>query len=251
VVTLAVAGALSSSIPPLSSNAAAASSGPLVAEGSNFAQTARARLTIAPGTAGPNRFNLKLEDYDSGDPLEVEEAALRVKSLSHPELGETTVRLDKRSGGSFEAVADSLSVDGRWSIAVAARRGTDTLEIPLEISTRATGYREERIAAEGQPTIHKLTDAETRQLQVYVDPERPGRSELHLTLFGPDGVELPTDSIVVIAVPPNGSSSSLATRRFGPGHFVSDIDLMKGSYLFDAVATTPGGKIRFLTELEI
>jgi copper transport protein len=251
IVTLAIAGMLSSTIPPVSSNAAAAGAGPLVAEGSNFAKTARARLTVTPGTAGPNRFNLELEDFESGDPLDVEEAALRLKSLSQPELGESTLELEEKSGGRYEAVADSLSVDGRWRIEVATRKGTTTLEIPLEISTRAPGYREERIAAEGQPTIHKLTDAEERQLQVYVDPERPGKSELHLSMFGPDGVELPTDSIVVIAVPPKGSTSSLTTRRFGPGHFVSDIDLVRGGYLFDVVATTPDGKIRFLPELKI
>jgi copper transport protein len=251
IVTLAVAGMLSSSIPPVSSNAAAAGSGPLVAEGSNFAKTARARLIVTPGTAGPNRFNLELEDYESGDPLDVEEAALRLKSLSQPELGDSTLELENKSEGIYEAVADSLSVDGRWRIEVATRKGTTTLEIPLEISTRATGYREERIAGEGQPTIHKLTDAQNRQLQVYVDPERPGKSELHLTLFGPDGVELPTDSIVVICVPPKGSTSSLTTRRFGPGHFVSDVDLVEGGYLFDVLATTPDGKIRFLPELTI
>jgi copper transport protein len=252
VITLALAGMLSTSVPPVSV-AAAGEAARVTIEGSDFARTADAVLTIEPGTAGPNRFKLSLTEAGSGDPLEgVTGVTLRFTSVSNPAVGESSVSLEDKGDGNFEASGSNVSVDGRWRVTVAVTTSANSFDIPLEFSTRATGYTTDTSAVAGQPTIYSVTDPQGRQLQVYSEPDKPGRSELHLTLFDASGTELAVNEVVAIAVPPNEDSVTLVTRRFGPGHFVSDVTLKKGRYHFDVSFTTAAGKsMRFPAEMEV
>jgi hypothetical protein len=125
------------------------------------------------------------------------------------------------------------------------------MDIPVEFSTRAVGYTSDRSVVEGQPTIYQVIDPQGRQLQLYAQPEEPGRSELHLTLFDASGTELAADEVVAIAEPPGEPSVSLVTRRFGPGHFVADVTLTRGRYDFDVTFTAAGERLRFPAEMRI
>jgi copper transport protein len=251
VVTLALAGLLSSSVPPVSI-AAAAEEARVTVEGRDFAGTVQATFTIEPGTAGPNRFKLALTDPDSEDPIDdIEGATLRFSSLSNPSVGESTLAMERTGDGRFEATGSNLSVDGRWRVVVTATTAGNSVEIPLELSTRAVGYTSDRSVVEGQPTIYQVTDPQGRQLQVYAQPDQPGRSELHLTLFDTSGTELPVDGVVAIAEPPGKPSVSLVTRRFGPGHFVADVTLVRGRYRFDVTFTSAGQTLRFPAEMRV
>lgn len=251
VVTLALAGLLSSSVPPIS-EAAAAEEARVTVEATDFAETVLATLTIEPGTAGPNRFKLALTDPDSGDPLDdFEGATLRFSSLSNPAVGESTVEMEQVEEGRFEATGSNVSVDGRWRAVGTITTAGNSFEIPLEFSTRAVGYTSDRSVVEGQPTIYQVIDPQGRQLQLYAQPDEPGRSELHLTLFDASGTELAVDEIVAIAEPPGEPGVSLATRRFGPGHFVADVTLTEGRYRFDVTFTTPDGSLRFPAEMRV
>jgi copper transport protein len=251
VVTLALAGLLASSVPPVSV-AAAAEEARVTVEGSDFAETVLATLTIEPGTAGPNRFRLALTDPDSEDPIEdVEGATLRFTSLSNPSVGESSVEMEQAQEGRFQATGSNVSVDGRWRVVATVTTAGNSVEIPLEFSTRAVGYTSDRSVVEGQPTIYQVIDPQGRQLQVYAQPDEPGRSELHLTLFDASGTELAVDEIVAIAEPPGDPSISLATRRFGPGHFVADVTLTEGRYRFDVTFTAAGETLRFPAEMRV
>ena len=252
VITLAIAGMLSTSVPPVS--VAAEGEAALVeVEGTDFARTAEAGLTVEPGTAGPNRFKLSLVEPGSGDPLDgVTGVTLRFSSLSNPAVGESSVEMEKKGDGEYEASGSNVSVDGRWKVTVAITTSSNSFDIPLEFSTRATGITTDTSRVEGQPTIYSFTDPQGRQLQVYSEPDRPGRSELHLTFFDTSGTELAVKEILAISVPPKEQSITLVTRRFGPGHFVSDVTLEEGRYQFDVTATTEAGEsMRFPAEMEV
>lgn len=252
VVTLAIAGMLSTSVPPIS--VAAAGEAALVeVEGANFGRTAEASLTIEPGTAGPNRFKLLLTEPESGDPLDgVAGVALRFSSLSNPAVGESSIEMEDKGDGRYESSGSNVSVDGRWRVTVAVTTADNSFDIPLEFSTRATGFTSDESRVEGQPTIYSFTDPQGRQLQVYAQPDKAGRSELHLTFFDTSGTELAVREIVAIAVPPEEPSVTLVTRRFGPGHFVSDVTLTEGRYHFDITSTTEAGEsMRFPAEMEV
>ena len=251
VVTFAVAGMLSTSVPPVSV-AAAAEEARVRVEGTDFAGTVEAQLTLEPGTAGPNRFTVALTDLASDDRLERASVTLRLMSLSNPAAGESTIDMESQGQGRFVATGSNVAVDGRWRATVTITIPGNSLEIPLEFSTRATGYVSDRSVVEGQPTIYSFTDPQGRQLQVYSEPDRPGDSELHLTLFDSSGTELAVTEIVAIAAPPGEPSASLVTRRFGPGHFVSDVTLKRGRYEFDVTARTEAGEtVRFPAEMEV
>ncbi len=252
IITLAIAGMLSTSVPPVS--VAAAGEAALVeVEATDFARTAEARLIVEPGTAGPNRFKLSLVEPGSGDPLDkVTGVTLRFSSLSRPAVGESSVEMEEKGDGEYEVSGSNVSVDGRWKVTVAVTTSGNSFDIPMEFSTRATGITTDTSRVEGQPTIYSFTDPQGRQLQVYSEPDKPGRSELHLTFFDTSGTELAVKEILAISVPPKEQGITLVTRRFGPGHFVSDVTLKEGRYQFDVTATTEAGEsIRFPAEMEV
>lgn len=252
VITMAIAGMLSTSVPPVS--VAAAGEAALVeVGGTDFGRTAEATLTIEPGTAGPNRFKLSLVEPGSGNAVDgVTGVTLRFSSLSSPAVGESSLEMEEKGDGDYESSGSNVSVDGRWRVTVAVRTSDNSYDIPLEFSTRATGFTSDESRVEGQPTIYSFTDPRGRQLQVYSEPDKPGRSELHLTLFDTSGTELAVKEILAISVPPEGPSVTLVTRRFGPGHFVSDVTLKEGRYHFDVTATTETGEsMRFPAKMEV
>ncbi len=251
-LTLALAGMLSTSVPPISV-ASGAEEARVTVGGSDFAGTTGATLTVEPGTAGPNRFRVELTDLNSDSPVDdVSGVTLRFSSPSNPAVGESTVTADEQDDGHFQASGSNVSVDGRWRVTVLVTTPGNSFEIPLEFSTRAVGYTSDSSVVEGQPTIYSVTDPQGRQLQVYSQPDRPGRSELHLTLFDASGTELIVNEILAIAVPPDDPSVTLVTRRFGPGHFVSDITLERGRYEFDITARTEAGDtVRFPARMEV
>lgn len=251
-IILALTGILSTTAPP-ASMADAAEDAWVVTEGTNFARTVQATLTVEPGTAGPNRFVLELTSPASGDPLEdVREVSLRFTSASNPTVGETLLEMQRSDPGRFTATGSNVAIPGLWRVVATVNTQGDALEIPLEFSSRGEGYLVDVAAMEGQPTIFMITDPQGRQLQIYTDPERPGRSELHLTMFDESGIELAVDNIIAIAVPPGDSSRTLVTRRFGPGHFVSDITLEEGEYRLDITAQTEDGTtVRFPASVQV
>lgn len=252
VITLALAGMLSSSVPPVS--VAAAGEEPRVSvEGTDFARTVEATLVVEPGTAGPNRFTVELTDLNSDSSLEdVNAATLRFVSLSNPAVGESNVELERSDDGRFEATGSNVSVPGRWRATLSVTTAGNSFEIPLEFSTRAPGYTFTDSAVEGQPTIYSVIDPEGRQMQTYAEPDEAGPSELHLTLFDASGTELTVDEITAIVVPPGEQSVALVTRRLSPGHFIADVTLKSGSYLLDITVTTGTGEnLRFPAEMEI
>src|SRR2546425_1054935 len=67
--------------------ATAAAAQHVVVVGSNFATTVRVRLTVTPGTVGPNEFQARVTDYDPGRPAPATAVRLQFSLPSRPDLG--------------------------------------------------------------------------------------------------------------------------------------------------------------------
>ena len=213
-------------------------SGPIVVTGSDFATTTRARLTVTPGLAGPNDFDLKLSDFDTGAPAEVDAVTLRFE-LAGSTISATTLDLEGAGAGEWSGSGSQLSLDGAWHVMVLARRGAETLEIELHLTTRPP--EQTQTVTSGIPPIYTLTIPSGQSIQAYNDPSTAGPNEFHLTAFDADGKELPLASASVTATGPEDPPAALELRRLSAGHFVGDATLTAGEWHFDVIATGENG----------
>jgi len=96
----------------------------------------------------------------------------------------------------------------------------------------------------GQPTLYTFTLEGGLQIQAYVDPGEPGRTnQVHVTVFDADGKELPLHAAMVSITPPEGAPFEPKMLRFSPGHFAANIDLTAGTWSFDITAHAETGQM--------
>src|SRR5207249_2124454 len=106
-----------------------------------------------------------------------------------------------------------------------------------DLTTRALPQNINCQSAPGRPTLCTILFPGGNQMQAYVDPAKPGKSNVHFTFFDAKGNELPIASASVSGLAPGGASEMLRTRRFSAGHFVSDVTLVPGTWRFRVHAT--------------
>jgi copper transport protein len=214
----------------------------LVATGSDFAKSARVRLVITPGFVGGNKFELTAADFDTGKPLDASRISLSFSQPDRPEIRPSVVELQK-SGDRWTASGTALARRGSWTVTALVQQPATSVQVSLRVSPRIPPQRIATVRVEGQPTIYTISLTGGHTMQVYFDPDKPGPNQMHVTFFDPKGGELPADSAQVTAVPPKGTEADLPTRRFGPGHFVSDVTLAKGRWRFEISAATSAGPV--------
>jgi copper transport protein len=210
--------------------------------GSDFATTMNVSLVITPGTAGPNGFNVDVTDFDSGAPLDATDVSLRFEPVGIAGVGPSTLDL-KHHGDRWMGNGSQVSIAGVWTITVVVQTASSGTEIPLTLVTSLPDQDVSVATAEGQPDIYTVAFPDGEQLQLYNDPGTPGADELHLTAFDADGVELPIKDAVMVAVTPDGTASSVPPRRFSAGHFVGDLTLTAGDWMFFVQATARDGRV--------
>ncbi len=211
----------------------------VVVTGSDFATTMKVRLTITPGTVGPNTFRVDATDYDTGRPLPLTAVSLRFEPEGEASIGASTLALAK-AGGAWQAKGTQLALSGPWRITVVAQGASGATEIPLEVRPRLN--QTVTVArAPGQPDLYTIDLPGGSQFQAYLDPDTPGPSQLHFTAFDAQGQELPLASAAFSAQGPGSAPATLHAKRFGPGHFVADANLTAGRWIFDVRATTEAG----------
>ena len=112
VAVVLVAAALVNVAPPVASatSTTAATATQLVVTGSDFATTVKVRLTVSPGTAGFNNFDLRVTDYDTGALVRASSVELEFTQPLRPQLGESTLTLKRQSDGTFAARGGNLSI---------------------------------------------------------------------------------------------------------------------------------------------
>src|SRR5262249_25900109 len=81
--------------PPVQVAAASVDAQPprVVADGSDYATTVRLAVSLAPGLVGFNQFDVRLTDYDTGDPLDANGVTLRFHPEIRPDIANSSLRL--------------------------------------------------------------------------------------------------------------------------------------------------------------
>jgi len=228
--------------PPSASVRATAVTGRVVATGNDFGTTVRVRLEITPGNAGPNRFTARITDYDTGDVVAARAVTVRLMPADRIDVPPSTMTL-ARSGSRWVVDSPVVAIAGPWQATVGVDGPDGAVDVPLRFSTRQPPQQVTEQRTPGLPTIYTITIG-GRKVQTYVDPGRAGNNEVHFTFFDSSGNETPTDITAVSARRTGGTSQSLEFRRLGPGHFVADASLTRGTWRFTA-RTTDGSAPAF------
>ena len=239
-----VTGIMAGLAPPTQYAAVTAPPSPdqVVVSGNDFAQTVRVRLTAQPGTPGPNTFDVRIEDFDTGDPVAARSVRLRFRLPERSDVGESEQELSRAAEGVWRGQGTNLSVGGTWRVGVLIQQAADSQEIPLDLKTRAPAQQVEVIeGGPGQPDLYTISLPGERSVQAYVDPGTPGANEVHFTFFDPAGGELPVADARINATPAGGPRQELEVRRLGPGHFVAGAELQTGTWRFGVETTAEDG----------
>jgi copper transport protein len=214
---------------------------PVVVRGSDFATTTRVTLTITPGTVGPNTFVAEVTDYDTGEPVDARAVSLTFDLPDQPQVA-STLDLHHTARGTWEADGTALAQNATWTVTVLVEGAGNSVQVPLHVTPRRPEQHISVSRVEGQPDLYTITLEDGMQIQSYVDPGHPGRTnQVHVTAFDQDGKELPLKSATVSITPPTGAAFQPDMLRFGPGHFAANIDLTAGRWSFDIQAHARDG----------
>jgi copper transport protein len=215
---------------------------PLVVTGADFATTTRVRLEISPGTVGSNTFVAGVTDYDSGEPVDARRVSLTFDLPDQPDV-RSTLPLE-RTDGSWRGQGTALAQPGTWTVTVLVEGSGNSVEVPLRVTLTTPGQQVDISKVPGQPTLYTITLEGGLQIQAYVDPGEPGRTnQVHVTAFDADGKELPLHAATLSITPPEGAPFEPTLLRFGPGHFAANIDLTAGTWSFDVTAHPETGQV--------
>jgi hypothetical protein len=107
--------------------------------GNDYGTSVRVRLDVTPGSAGPNRFDATVEDYDSGQPVAAETVSLDFRLADRPDVAPARLELAREPDGHWRGAGNGISIDGRWTVTALVQTATDAVEVPMEVGTRAAG----------------------------------------------------------------------------------------------------------------
>jgi len=241
-IVFGIAGYLTGFAPPRYSPAAAAAPPALVATSHDFATSVRMRLEVAPGTVGVDQFTAFVTDYDTGRPVGADRITLSFSKPDRPDIGTSVLDLTRTAPGTYRAEGTNLSLDGPWAISALVVQGVRSVEVPLILTARSLPQTVRTIEAPGQPTLYVIDLGGGPQLNVYLDPDKPGPNEVHVTFIDASGNELPIPTAATVtAAVPGQTLRGLPVRRFGPGHFVADETFPAGTWNLEFSGTAKDG----------
>jgi hypothetical protein len=147
-------------------------------------------------------------------------------------------------GGSWRGQGTALAQPGTWTVTVLVEGSASSVEVPLQVTPMTPGHHVDISKVPGQPTLYTITLEGGVEIQAYVDPGEPGRTnQVHVTAFDADGKELSLHAATVSITPPEGAPFEPEMLRFGPGHFAANIDLTAGTWSFDITAHEETGQM--------
>jgi copper transport protein len=239
---LLATGVLTGLPPKLNEEPAGPGARPLVVTGADFATTTRVRLEVSPGTVGPNTFVADVTDYDSGEPVDARRVSLTFDLPEQPDVN-STLRL-QRTDAKWRGQGTALAQLGTWTVTVLVEGSGSSVEVPLEVTPKTPGQHVDVSKVPGQPSLYTITLEGGLQIQAYVDPGEPSRTnQVHVTAFDADGKELRLHAATLSITPPEGAPFEPKMLRFGPGHFAANIDLTAGTWSFDITAHGETGEM--------
>jgi copper transport protein len=241
-----VASALVNVAPPVASAAPATTlqSRQLVVSGSDFATTVNVRLAVSPGTAGFDDFTLRVADYDTSATVNASSVQLEFTQPLRPQLGQSTLTLKRQSDGTFAARGGNLAIAGIWEVAVIIDNAERSTEVHLQLATVTPAPIVTAARFSGLPTLYSIQLQNGWLAQVYIDPDKAGADEFHVTFFtsSNETSEIHIATTTIGMTPPGGVPTILVSRRLDPiGHFVADATVPSGATRYDIIATTQTG----------
>ena len=243
-IVLLVAAVLSG-LPPASYVEAAAgqktASPSVTVTGSDFATTARVRLTASPGTVGSDRFTVQVLRYDTGRPLPARGVRLEFSLPANPAVA-SSLNLARGTGGTWTGQGTNLSIDGQWDIDVVVQEAATAVGVPLRLRTRLPPEQITVSTQPGQPALYTIQLGNGRSLQAYLQQLAPGHGLVHFTFSGAAGGEEPITSANAAAVTPAGADQPLRLIRLGQGHFAANVRLTPGRWTFRIDAVPASGQ---------
>jgi len=214
---------------------------PLVVTGSDFGTSVKLSLEVSPGVTGFDTFRAAVTDYDTGAPVTAAGVTLRFAIPARSDVGTSRLDLAPSGPGVFSAIGGNLSLDGTWQVTALVARGATAVEVPLQVTTAATRQQVDVNRVAGIPTTYTVHLSGGRTVQVYLDPDKPGRNDFHVTFFDAGGTELPAAGITVTVAAPGGMPRNLDVRTLEPGHVAATLMVAALPQTFVIGGTAPGG----------
>ena len=237
---LVAAAFLATLVPPKAAPAAAAGPAAVVATGSDFAGSLRARLEVDPGSPGPNRFSLRITESDTGQPVEADPVVLRFSLPGGTDVPGSTLDLEPAEEGTYSSSGSNLAVGGVWSITAVIQLGDDAVEIPLRAATLCSAIE---VPGKGPlPPSHLVEVPGAGSVEGYIIPLGGTEVEVHFTFFGTDGRPIRLDEDpTMMAWQPGSDPTSLRPEILDVGHYLALTRLSPGEWRFDGAASGAEG----------
>jgi putative copper export protein/methionine-rich copper-binding protein CopC len=248
VAALATAALLGTLPPP----AAARLVPGITASGVDFGTTVRVSLSAASDQPGPNRFVTRIADYDSRKPVHADRVTLRFTPLDDPGLATTSLLLEPGPDDAYIGSGANLSFDGRWRVTVRVERAGNSVEVPIDVETRSLPQFASILRVPGHSPEYTVEVKGVGHVRISADPERAGRSTLHVNCVNPIYEPQAVDALIVTAGAERRPTRQLPVRPLDRSRFLADVDLQPGRNRIAVVARTNyGTRMRAVIEIDV
>jgi copper transport protein len=251
LVALASAAVLGTLAPPVTGEPSPAPG--LSDFGSDPIETVEAELSVPSDEPGPNSFQVRLEEADSGDPLEADRVSLRFTPLDDPGVAPTSLALKPGAAeGSYAGTGANLAFDGRWGVTVVVEGDAGEVEVPLELDLPIPEAHISPLRLPGMPPKYTVQVGSYGSFVISPHPEAAGPSRVFITTFDVFSNFVPTRYLVLTAAAGDDPPEQQPVRRLSGWAFVADVELEPGENTLTAVATTRGGiRLRGAVDLDV
>jgi copper transport protein len=236
---LTAAAVLATLVPPAQVPAAVRPPAAVTATGSDFATSVRARLEVNPALPGANRFDLRVTDYDTGEPVDAQLVRLTFSFRGQADVADSSLDLRPQDEGRYRATGSNLSIGGPWEVTILVQQGTDSVEVPLTVATLC-----EALEIPGEPplpTSHIVEVPEAGSVEGYLIPLGGGRAEVHFTFLDTEGAPIEVEGEPSIVAWREGEEPQALSPEFlDVGHYYGEAQLGEGEWRFDGAATGGG-----------
>ncbi|MFL5845004.1 MAG: copper resistance protein CopC [Solirubrobacteraceae bacterium] len=238
---LVAAALLGTLAPPAPATAAPAETAALTAEAT--ADGVAVRIEAAAAVPGPNRFRVRVEGGGADG------VRLRFVPLEDRGVAPTTLVLQ---GGdeTFTGAGPNLAFEGRWGVTAEVDRDGERTDVPLELLVPSPESPLSLTRVEGQPTYFAKAVGDVGFLQISLDPERAGRTEILAGGYDPIHDPEPVRELVLTMAAGDDPPQSLPMRRRSRGIFGVTTEVPAGPVHFALVVRVRGG-LRMRSEFDV
>jgi copper transport protein len=246
VLATIAAAVLATLAPPASAEAIAG----LSASGADFATTVRATFSAVSNQPGPNRFDVRVEDYDSATPVAATRASLTVTPVDDPGTESTTLALNREADGSFSGSGANLAFPGRWRVDMLLERGNGSVTVPVEVEAKGLPQLTSIFRPPNAAPIYTIETSQEAYVTITVDPEKVGRNQLQISFENVLLEPLTVSNVVVTMQHEHDPVQVLVINRTDRHRFSSTAVLPRGRTVVAVTARTErGSRVRATLEL--